>query len=306
MTRSRPLEQRHHAMVVGRGLYLLRYVSAPADKSCPSIAVNQHPNNRDITLIAAPGGSDTYLEAPGDCMVVRADAPGSLSLVAAADGLNTNIDAEIRLERIIGATQPERAAQRPAAKQAQLQDDPGTISILAHVSRRGDVIVEPGEWICGPDLPLPIEGVEIRWPQQPHGVELAYSAVSGRIGQKRAASAGEFAGTRGRAAPLTGLEMSLTCKAGSEYELAAEALFLGAAIVSQRGRKLSFTGPSGREPLVGLRLDLVKVQSKLLPRAEPAAASEKRPPRKVRVYRSAPGTPALINHNLVATADRGI
>ena len=114
MTRSRQLEQRHHAMVVGRGLYLLRYVSAPADKRCPSIAVNQHPNNRDITLIAAPGGSDTYLEAPGDCMVVRADAPGSLSLVAAADGLNTNIDAEIRLERIIGAAQPEKARHSEA------------------------------------------------------------------------------------------------------------------------------------------------------------------------------------------------
>ena len=293
-------------MVVGRGLYLLRYVSAPTGKSCPSIAVNQHPNNRDITLIAAPGGSDTCLEAPGDCMVVRADAPGSLSLVAAADGHDAKIDAEIRLERIIGASESENASRKAIARPDQSPADPGAISILAHVSRRGDVIVEPGEWIGGPDLPLPIEGIEIRWRRQPHGVELAYSAGSGRMNQNRPASVGEFVGTRGRAAPLTSLELSLTCKVGAEYELVAEALFLGAAIVSQRGRKLSFAGPSGREPLVGLRLDLVKVQSKLLPRAEPAAAFEKRQPRKVRVYRSTSGTPALINHNLVATADRGI
>src|SRR5262245_40138267 len=105
MTRLRPLAERHHAMVVGKGLYLLRYVSAPSGKDWPSIAVNQRPVNDDIALIAAPGRSPTHLEMPGDCMVIRAEAPGSLSLIAASDSPDGTMDAEVRLERIFAAAE---------------------------------------------------------------------------------------------------------------------------------------------------------------------------------------------------------
>jgi hypothetical protein len=292
MAQQRQLAQRHHAMVVARGLYLLRYVSAPARRGWPTIAVNQHPVNHDITLIAPPGGSDTHLNRPGDCMVLRADAPGSLTLVAEADSADTAIDAEIRLERIVAADEQQPPARKAPAKARRVQPEPDSISILAHVARRGDVIVQPGEWICGPDLPLPIEGLEIRWPDCPDGVELTYSAVSGRGAKRRPVVAGAFAGSRGRAAALTGLTLSLSGTAARDYELAGEALFLGAAINAQRGRELSFIGPSGGEPLVGLRLEIVRATDKPASRALPATPAVKRPTGKVRVYRSGAGLPA--------------
>jgi hypothetical protein len=306
MAQQRQLAQRHHAMVVGRGLYLLRYVSTPARRGCPSIAVNQHPVNDDITLIAPPGGSDTHLERPGDCMVLRADAPGSLTLVAEAEGPGAAIDAEIRLERIVAADEQQQPTRKAKAKRVQAEDD--DISILAHVSRRGDVIVRPGEWICGPDLPLPIEGLEIRWPECPAGVELTYSAVSGRTAKRRPMALGDFAGSRGRAASLTTLQLSLSGPAARQYELTGEALFLGAAIARQRGHELFFTGPSGSEPLVGLRLEIGRASGKPAAKALPATPAVKRPTGKVRVYRSGAGLPAApmqIEQQVVAS-NRGI
>lgn len=309
MTRLRPLKERHHAMIVGRGLYLLRYVSAQGDRDCPSIAVNQRPVNDHITLMAAPGRSETHLEMPGDCMVVRAEAPGSLSLIAASDSPDGSIDAEVRLERIFNATETQSVVRPVAAKPEPAAIKSPAISVLAHVSRRGDVLADAGEWICGPDMPLPIEGLEVRWPQMPDDVELAYSVVSGRVAGKRTAGAGNFAGTRGKATSLTGLELSLIGHASRDYELAGEALFLGAAIVTQRGRKLSFAGPSGREPLVGLRLEVVRAEPKLVSKTKPATAAYARPAGKVRIYRSIPGaaaSPMLMDQHATAAPVRGI
>src|SRR5262245_35613846 len=135
MTRSRPLKERHHAMVVGRGLYLLRYVSGPADSDCPSIAVNQRPVNDDITLIAAPGRSATHLEVPGDCLIVRAEVAGSLSLSVASDSPDGTLDAEVRLERILAASETQPTARQQATGPRNNVVKPDAITILAHVSR---------------------------------------------------------------------------------------------------------------------------------------------------------------------------
>jgi hypothetical protein len=286
--RSRPLAERHHAMVVGRGLYLLRYVSAPSDRNYPSIAVNRHPRNNDVTLMSAPGGIDTDLRAPGDCIVVRARAPGSISLVVIADGPDSTIDAELRLERILAAT--DCKVEQRSAKVVEMKARSGgstEVSVMAHVSRRGDVVGEPGQWICGPELPLPIEGIEIDWPHRPAGINLSYQVSTGRPLGRHAlsATAGQFAGTRGKAAPLVAIELALSGPRAAEYELRADALFLGAAILSQSGRDVSFTGPSGREPLVGFRLEIIGSRRRPTPELDATKPQKKRPSRKVRVYR---------------------
>ncbi len=296
---ARPLTERHHAFDVAAGLYLLRYVSAPSARGRPCITVNQHPHNRDITLMPQPGGSETRLEAPGDCMVVRANSSGPLSLVVAAEHRDADAEVEIRLEHLplhkAARSQSFSKVVPAMAKSAALATV--EVEVLAHVSRRGDVMANAGEWICGPALPLPIEGIEVRWLNQPAGVELRYSASSARAGQKRHVTTGEFAGTRGKAASLTHLEFSLSGPASAHYELRGEALFLGAAITARRGRKISFSGPSDREPLVGLRLEVVGLTPTSL--SKDAAIERQRQPGKVRVYRSAASNSmsiAAVNH----------
>lgn len=302
--RSRPLAERHHAMVVGRGLYLLRYVSASSDENPPVVAVNQHPRNSSIAVMSAPGGSDSHLQAPGDCMVVRANGPGSISLVVFADGPDASIDAELRLERILAATD-DAATQRSVSAKIVDINSPSSgsseISVMAHVSRRGDVVAEPGQWICGPELPLPIEGIEIDWPNKPSGVDLRYQVATSRSAGRHALSAaiGQFAGSRGKAAPLVSIELALSGPRAVQYELQCDALFLGAAILSQSGRQLSLSGPSGREPLVGLRLQIADAQKTPAQKFEETKPQKKRPCRKVRVYRpaAAVGREAITSDN---------
>ena len=64
----------------------------------------------------------------------------------------------------------------------------------------------------------------------------------------------EFAGTKGRAAPIVGLTIVLRGEIASSYRIKADCLFLGGQMISESGQKLILSGPTGREPLVGLRL----------------------------------------------------
>jgi hypothetical protein len=105
---------------------------------------------------------------------------------------------------------------------------------------------------------MPIEGIEIRWPNRPAGVNLSYEVAAGLRKRERSheIQAGQFAGSRGEALPLVGIKLRLTGPNASRYELTADALFLGSHVDSRSGQEIFLSGSTGREPLVGLRLSL--------------------------------------------------
>jgi hypothetical protein len=130
------------------------------------------------------------------------------------------------------------------------------VSVLGHVALEGDVVAANGEWLGGPEFPARIEGIEIRWPAMPNDVDLEYSVVIGgnvlrKLPPRRI---NEFAGTRGRAAPIVRLAIALRGEAATGYRINVDCLFLGGQMISRSGQKLTLSGPTGREPLVGLRL----------------------------------------------------
>ncbi len=86
------------------------------------------------------------------------------------------------------------------------------IEVLAHVSHRGDVLFAQGEWICGPDSPMPIEGVEIRWPNKPAGVSLNYEVAAGvrKRERSRELQVGAVCRQPRAASPLVGIKLRLT------------------------------------------------------------------------------------------------
>ena len=95
------------------------------------------------------------------------------------------------------------------------------------------------------------------------GVDIRYSVktaqpldISGRN-----LDLGAFAGTRGRAMALTGLMLELTGPDASLYRFSAEALFLGSPVMRVSGERVVVSGPTGREPLVGLRVGLQEANS---------------------------------------------
>jgi hypothetical protein len=176
-TNKRDMRERSHTMIVGPGLYLLRYVSTRATDVCPIVRATPSPiDGRGIAIQPLPGRSSDDLTSPGECVLIRAETSGALDVTVFSASPNGSLEAEVRLERIVTSEngKSERHAQTPAT----LSSEPA-VKVLAHVAHRGDCVVEQGEWIGGPDLPISIEGVEIRWANRPANVELRYAASAG-------------------------------------------------------------------------------------------------------------------------------
>lgn len=249
-----------------RGLFLLRYVASNAGNSttnpaaAPSIKVSSH-DAKDVELITWPGAAPNELLAPGDGLILRVSRDTTIALEVIPSRAGGSVDAELHLEPVSrlahgGFNRSNEVALSAGRASPRIEVD--GIEILAHVSRRGDVVIPAGDWICGPEYPMAIEGIEIRWPHRPRGLEITTSVSVSKNGLRNlpAAPTGIFAGTRGRATPITGIELSLTGERAGDFILRSDALFLGSAVQSKRGRSVSLSGPSGREPLVGLRLSI--------------------------------------------------
>jgi hypothetical protein len=253
-------------------------------------------DGKGIALVPVTTELDRGLAAPGDYMLVHAKRSGAIDLTVSSSRPNGSVEAEVRLERLMPdasrTTTHVVAAHAPVAKikkTTSLIEKSPALEILAHVSHRGDILVNGSDWICGPDCPMPIEGLEIRWPGKPADVNLAYEVAAGMRTRQRSAEklVGQFAGTRGEALPLVGVKLRLTGARASEYELVADALFLGSQIATRSGAEIFLSGSTGREPLVGLRLSVFTrrdaVKSARTPLAHQTIAMKQ--VGQVRVYR---------------------
>ncbi len=272
---------------VTRGLFILRYVASSASNlatsiaAAPSIKVSSH-NANDVELIAWPGASPSELLGPGDGLVLRVSRDTTIALEVMPSRAGGSVDAELHLEPVSrlahgGFNRSSNVAS--TVGRASPEIEVSGIEVLAHVSRRGDIVIPAGDWICGPEYPMAIEGLEIRWPHRPRGLEIATSVSVSKNGLRNlpAALTGTFAGTRGRATPITGVELSLTGERAEDFVLRSDALFLGSAVQSKRGRSISLSGPSGREPLVGLRLSIDSVSTGDTAQAVAAASIQELP-----------------------------
>jgi hypothetical protein len=297
-------KERVAVLEVEIGLFVVRYASSRAAKA-PSVFVRPSPScETDFQIISAPGCAKGVLSKPGECVVIVAPGQGSLQVTVSTRALDGDLDASIRMEALAtkdaealvaaepAATPKAVASGRPAARKAK--EPPVAYSgfgVMAHVARRGDLLVEAGEWIGGPAAPAPVEGLQINW-TPPAGVTLDYQVLAVGAGGRWSAivSAGEFAGSRGRRLPLVGVRLRLGGAHAERYTLLGEALFLGSAVESLTSRELQFVSRSGTDPLVGLRLDLreatAAVREPAARFAPPVKTSDARRGGRVRVFRS--------------------
>ncbi len=91
--------------------------------------------------------------------------------------------------------------------------------------------------------------------------------------------------------PIVALMLEISGPSAANYQLVIEALFLGAPIRRMVGQHVVASGPTGREPLVGLRLNLEPLRHAAQPKAKAAigkASADKsnRSSSRVRVFRS--------------------
>ena len=245
-----------------RGLFLVRYAAAEDKAQPPKVKVAPDPpSNPDISFYLHPDHREPVLWQPDTSLVVRATAPGQLIVEVDPVRDGGSVAATVRIEPLNQGTAAASPAKSKVARRSSF--DLKTLRVLGHVGGIGDVIVNANEWVAGPAAPARIEGLAIQWPDKPADLEIRYAAKTAQpqLGSGRAVPLGSFAGTRGKAMPIVGVMLELAGPAAAHFQFFIEAIFLGALAQRMRGKRLLVSGPTGREPLVGLRLALEPVRA---------------------------------------------
>jgi hypothetical protein len=260
MERPQPPRQRK-VLDLERGLFIVRYTFAEDDVSPPKVTLAVADKSKQfINILSHPDQEEAVLWHPGTALAVQALDAGRLFLEVIASRSDGSVAATIRIESLVQrSSAAELAVTGPSQEQGfEQSQNRANLRVLGHVAGRGDVIVSANEWIAGPHAPSRIEGIALDWPDRPIGLTIQYAV---KLANSKNASSGlvdlgAFTGTRGRSAPLVAAVFELSGPAASEYEFVAQALFLGSPVLPARGRRLLLRGASGREPLVGIRLDI--------------------------------------------------
>jgi hypothetical protein len=288
--------ERDSSLPVGRGLHVLRYETRGAGHDHPVALVRAAEGYEGlIQIISAPGGAAGRLDRPGAAVLVRAEHNGKIQIGIRRSASNGSLDAAFRLESIGLLSDDDRGPgiaapandPDPAARLAipPRGDGAQEALFLAHVSMRGDVSVQANEWVGGPDAPGRIEGLAILGGgAEETGTEVQVLPRSRSAIWSEWSGSRTFVGTRGRNLPLFGVRLRLTGDDSHRFVVQAEALFLGAAITSKRGREVEFVSHTGRDPLVGLRFEICperRATSRLL-----ASSVTKDDHPRVRIFRA--------------------
>jgi len=239
---------------LNRGLFVVRYKSAEDAALPPLVKVHPAPGHeRQLQITTHPDSDPNTLWHPDTSLVVRANAKATLHVEVIAAQANGSRVATVKIEPIT-----QGAPAKTADQSEPFLPDLHALRILGHVAGLGDVVVAADQWIAGPSAPSRIEGLAIEWPGAAD-LHLRYAVKSGAQ-TGRLTDTGEYAGTRGRALPLTGLILELSGGLSDSYQLTADAIFLNSPTMRVSGKSIVLSGPTGREPLVGLRLSVEQIE----------------------------------------------
>ena len=274
---------------IERGLYALRYVEA-ATSPCATAKVTILAG--DMRFVSAPGRDRDSLAAPGHTLVIYAEAPSEFEIQvvgAKGNGPDARTAAKFSID-MLDAGEAYGGRREPSPNHHRGIDvhgrgspenrresrNAGDVSVTAHVSRRGDVLVGDDEWVAGPDVVLPIEGLSIATGRPDLGVRIRVQ--SARSGHRWSPwhDPEEFAGSRQQADCLTAIALALTGDAADRFEIVADVMALGMPPVAKRGHMIEFFGV---DPIVGFRFALQHARRDFDAKATPG-------PSPLRVFRA--------------------
>jgi hypothetical protein len=279
------------AIDLDRGLFFVNYKSAADLTAPPRIALSAAEGHEwTIQFILHPDATEPTLWRPNSAVVVRVAARARLQVQALPARAGGSRAATVSIEPIqsVQLAPATRTLDQNSATRTTLRID--AFKLLGHVAGIGDVVVGPNTWIAGPAAPSRIEGLALEWPDKPVAVDIRYAVqlANAQPGSGRMVPLGTFAGTRGRALALTGVVLEMG--GNTELQFSAEAIFLSAPTLRAIGQRVVLSGPTGREPLVGLRVAVERIASLAAPEdiARPAASHTAAGSGRVRVFRSRP------------------
>jgi hypothetical protein len=274
-------------VAINRGLFLVRYASAEDATQPPRVMVSPDPaSDKDIRIFLHPDHNEAVLWQPDTCLVVQAMAPGMLSVQVIPVRDDGSVAATVRIEPLSQGIAPSPSLK--ARNRSSISPDSDNLSILGHVSGIGDILVNSGQWLAGPSAPSRIEGISIDWPGKPADLDINYAVKTAKpqTTSGRKMPMGSFAGTRGRAMPIVSLMLDMSGSGASDFEFSVEAIFLGSPAMHITGQHVVASGPTGREPLVGLRIGLEPVGVAAASKKKPSENDLGRPTSRARVFRS--------------------
>jgi hypothetical protein len=276
------LKSKRKTVDIERGLLLVRYAGAEDEAHPPKIRLSCEPGAEgNISFVLHPDQAEAELWQPGQCLVARATARVRLAVDVIATSAAGSAAATVRIEPLPFTRSPNEADGRSACNLADFR-------VRGHVAGIGDVVVAADQWLAGPAAPSRIEGLALEWPSKPRDIDIRYCVKTARAQAQSGVltELGGFAGTRGKALPVVGIAFELSGPGAADFQLFAEAIFLGSLTVRGSGRQVSLSGPTNREPLVGLRLRLEQVNAGVAPAPMLPASRLARSSGRVRVFRS--------------------
>jgi hypothetical protein len=276
--------QQQQTVTVDRGLFLVRYTAAEDQEQPPRVRLSVDASSKkDVSFVLYPDHNEPILWEPDTCLVVRATAAGKLAVQVIPLEEGGSTAATVRIE-------PLSQGKAVASPAHHASNDLEGLHLLGHLTGLGDVTVKAGEWLGGPSSPMRIEGISVNWPEKPSDLQIRYAVKTSRpipvSGQ--AVELGSFAGTRGRAMPVVGLMLELAGPAAARFQFCVEAIFLGSPATRFVSNRVVASGPTGREPVVGLRLSLRNVEAVEELETKARASGREAPADHVRVFRSRP------------------
>jgi hypothetical protein len=271
-----------------RGLFFINYRSAEDSLSPPRVVVTPAGGHESrMEIILHPDATEPILWEPNSGLIVRVNTPGILHVQIQPRTPEGSRAAIVRVEPIKISRTPAVTNRSNGIGAHANRTDVATegFQILGHVAGRGDVIAGPNAWIAGPTAPSRVEGVALEWADKPAGVDIRYAVrfANGQAGSGKMVPLGTYAGTRGRALPLTAVVLEMT--GTDDLEFVAEAGFLNAPTLRAVGKRVMLSGPTNREPLVGIRIGIERTAtSEQL--VTPARLGRPAGSSRVRVFRS--------------------
>ena len=281
--RSRKQQQ---TVAINRGLFLIRYAATEDNDRPPKVLVSPDPpSSRHLRFVLHPDHDEAVLWRPDSCLVVLATRPGMLAVRVIPSQEGGSTAATIRIEPL---SQGDPSLFAEVKRRNNASYDFADFCVLGHVSGMGDVLVNAGEWLAGPAAPSRIEGISLDWPSKPAELDIHYAVktLKPQTSSGRTIVMGSFAGTRGKAMPVVGLMLEMSGARASDLQFSVEAIFLGAPVTRLTGKRIVATGPTGREPLVGLRINLERAHVIPVAKAMPESTKAGQPSSRVRVFRS--------------------
>lgn len=253
------------------GLFLIRLIETnPVDGwGAAHISTVQVGDGGKVAYFQGCGVTQQTLRKPGDCIVVRNDSEHAEILIK-YDVKNKDVlkNYYLKIDRVDDSGKLSLSpAKLPDKKQAGknitedkvspelLQKTMLPLAMVGRTSSGANVLAKPWTWLGDPDGDEALLELTVVARSLPEGLVIALTPEVFPIGKLPESTVNQCLGLIDYGLPLTGMSISLKGEASDRYLILAEASFKDFGIIEKQPNKnVILRGPTGKEPMISLRL----------------------------------------------------